>query len=502
MQSRRTFIKRTALGAAAVTTADLWAGVFAPSGIAGALPAGGYGALVTDPAGLLDLPSGFSYKILAKSTGHPLGPTQLTGTSTNAPGDPDAMAAFPRSGGGALLVVNHEVGSNETGKTVPQTNPTAPLIVPTFNAAARGGCTVLELDSSNNVISHRALLAGTVNNCAGGTTPWGTWLTCEETTGTTSGVQHGYVFEVDPAGVLTTGQPYRAMGRFNHEAAAVDPSNSTVYLTEDSTTGLLYRFIPNDKSQQFGSLGNGGVLSAMKVPGINRLAEITVPGTVITGITWVDGPANPDIAGLQTSAPFGTTTGTIVTRSQKLEGCWFGNGKLWFVVSYQTSNYLKADGTAGPLNLGQVFTYDPAANSLSLEAYIPNTPGAALYAGPHEPDNIVVSPYGGAFCAEDGAGPNGIFGIDSTGSTWTFAKNRAHSGEMCGVCFSPDASTMYVTVQNPGIIFAITGPWGTLAEVPQFGSQLLPAAAVIGAVAGGALMLRNRSNTAAEPAVS
>lgn len=370
--TRREMLKRSAAAAGGTVVATTLGGIFVSAGPAGALPLGGYGPLVVDPAGMLDLPEGFSYRVLSRGgDGYPTGFSTYTGTAERVAGDNDAMGSFlERSSGNTLVVRNQELSASggDILERVPTTYQGQP--VPTYDPAAGGGTTNLVLDRDGNLLREYPSLAGTFNNCAGGVTPWGTWLTCEETSNfvpnDASGVRHGYVFEVDPRGVSTDAVPYRAMGRFPHEACAVDPRNSDVYETEDAgITGLLYKFVPTDKSKRFGSLANGGGLFAMKVPGFTRFEQITVPGTVIGGIAWTPSPLDPDVGfGVNLRDQFPDTD---VTRGQKLEGAWFADGVLWFVLS--RFDVAPAAGQPDLRNNGQVFRYDPVKNQLELHVH-------------------------------------------------------------------------------------------------------------------------------------
>ena len=240
--SRRDVLARTATGAGIVLSGS-YSGLFG-SGTAAAHALGrgkpggvGYGPLVPDPKGLLSLPEGFSYKLVAQS-----GVTRLE-SGQPTPSDPDGTAAFVRHGGnGSVLVNNHEVGGSE-----PFPVPRVPGF--TYDPAAGGGTTNIEVDKDGNRVREYVSLAGTHNNCAGGKSPWNTWLTCEEAESLTGQTKpHGYVFEVDPydQDANRDPKPIKALGRYAHEALVVDPDNGTIYLTEDAgnPNGLLYRWTP------------------------------------------------------------------------------------------------------------------------------------------------------------------------------------------------------------------------------------------------------------------
>ncbi|MFF8957505.1 alkaline phosphatase PhoX [Streptomyces sp. NPDC014894] len=448
--TRRQLLASTGALGAGIAFTGAFSELFA--GTAAARGRHGHGPLVPDPAGLLDLPQGFSYTVLSRE-GEPL----LSGEGP-VPGRPDGMAALPGRHGRVHLVRNHE------------NRHTSPLGVPaveglTYDPAARGGCTALELDARGRVRGERVAVAGTAVNCAGGPTPWHTWLTCEEnedragTNGYTK--DHGFVFEVDGADPRRTGAvPLTALGRFQHEAVAVDPRSGTVYETEDAFQrpfGLFYRFLPNRPLGGTGSLRAGGELQAMRVPGVPDLSAVDEPGVRFEDVRWIPVP-DPRAARtpirLQDFGPGG------VTHAQKLEGCYWGGRSVYFVSSYARSG----EGSAGD-HSGQVWKYEPELRRLTL--VIVFGPDTDVDLPGESPDNICLAPGGGLMVCEDGGGAQHVYGLTRHGEVYPVARNRQNTGtpeapewgEFAGVEFSPDGTTMYVNVYRPGTTFAVTGPW-------------------------------------------
>lgn len=411
----------------------------------------GYGPLLPDPHGLLDLPAGFSYRVLSRAGG------PLRSGEGTVPANCDGMAAFPAGGGRVRLVRNHE---NRT---------TAALRVPaveglTYDPQALGGCTALELDAAGAVIGERVALAGTAVNCAGGRTPWNTWLSCEETedrAGTAGYTRdHGFVFEVDPADPHRTGAvPLTAMGRFAHEAVAVDPYRGVVYETEDAFVapfGLFYRFLPERPLGGRGSLSAGGALEALRVPGVADLAVVDEPGAEFP-VEWVPVP-DPSAAG--TAIRFQDFGPGGITHAQKLEGCYWGGDGVHFV-----SSYARGREGAGADHHGQVWFYDPRRRRLRLDVLF--GPATDVQLPGDSPDNICLAPDGGLMVCEDGGGAQYVFGVTVGGEVYPVARNAdaigtpeaPEWGEFAGVTFSPDGRTMYVNAYTPGTTFAVTGPW-------------------------------------------
>ena len=435
--TRRGVVKGGAAGALSIALAGSLDGIFQTSAGADTGEAYGYGPLAPDPKGVLDLPEGFSYKTLSVE-GEPISDGVVV------PGHHDGTATFrtrPGARGTTLLVRNHEQSDNGTRAVAP-----AEL---TYDKAANGGTTTLEVDRDGNLLSQYVSLAGTSTNCAGGRTPWGTWLTCEETEGFAAETKsHGWVFEVDPSGRRTKPVPLTALGRYAHEAVAVDPHTLTAYLTEDASGpfGLFYRFRPRAHRGGYHAYLSGGTLEALSVRDVPDLSLVTEPGTRLRA-GWVE---VPDPSAKQTSTRKQLDT---VTRSQKLEGAWWGHGKAYFVCSYAK----KKDGAAGD-HAGQVWTYDPRRNEIELQLSF--APGGRF----DGPDNITVSPYGGGvILAEDGDGEQYLVGTTRKNKPFAMARNALNGSEFTGVTFSPDGRILFANRQSdPGATFAITGPWHRL----------------------------------------
>jgi secreted PhoX family phosphatase len=457
--SRRSLLGRSAassLGIALVGSVD---GLFGTSAAAasgpgrGATGPAGYGPLVPDPGGILSLPEGFTYKLIAKS-----GATKLD-TGEPTPDDPDGTACFVRQGGdGSVLVNNHEIGGSETYRV-----PLVPGFV--YDEKAGGGTTTIEVDGDGNRIREYVSLAGTHNNCAGGRTPWQTWLTCEETEATLAGgKRHGYVFEVDPYDQEANRdpKPIKALGRYAHEACVVDPETGAIYLTEDATNpnGLLFRFtppasaLPLEKGSLRALADDAGTLEAMNasMPAgahVPDLSVATEPGTTYV-VEWVDVP-DRDAASTSVRKQF---TDSEITRSRKFEGMWWGDGGAYVVASFARTS----DGSAAQHD-GQIWFLDPLSSTIELKLWFAYTP-ADQDGDPDGPDNITVSPYGGVIIAEDGDGKNHLVGSSDGGDAFFFARNELDGdSEFTGPTFSNDKQTLFACIQSPGHVFAIRGPF-------------------------------------------
>ncbi|MDQ0379405.1 alkaline phosphatase PhoX [Amycolatopsis thermophila] len=455
--SRRDLLRTGAASGLGIVVAGSVDAIAAPSAAAQVKRPTGYGALVDDPAGLLALPKGFRYQVVAQA-----GVTKLE-TGEPTPSDADGTACF-RNGRGFVLVNNHEIGGGEEFRV-----PALPGL--TYDPGAGGGTTNIVVDRDGNRQIEYVSLAGTHNNCAGGVTPWGTWLTCEETEQRAGGVyqkDHGYVFEVDAFDRDANLEPIplKFLGRYSHEAVAVDPRTNEIYLTEDASgpNGLYFRWVP-PKGFRGGkgalrklALSEGGdtagTLQAMSCfkgsRHIDDLSEATTPGTKYK-VRWVDVP-DRDAKAVSVRKQFAAGQ---VTHSRKLEGAYWGDGGAYFVASYARIS----DGSVNEHD-GQVWFYDPHAGTIELKTIYGVNPDPEADTNYDGPDNITVSPHGGLILAEDGEGLSHLVGVTADGQSYPMARNELNDSEFTGPTFSQDGRILFANIQTPGYVFAITGPWG------------------------------------------
>lgn len=404
----------------------------------------GFGELLPDPAKLLDLPAGFQYRVFSRAG------EELTGGG-RVPSSHDGMAAFSAGPRGTWLVRNHELNPEDVAEDGLIALPAD--AGPSYDPEAAGGTTTLLLDRARRLVKHEISLAGTIDNCGGGPSPWGTWLSCEETD-VVLARPHGYVFEVDPRRGGNP-QPIVAMGRFEHEAVAFD-RRGRAYLTEDASEplGCVYRFTPERPLGGRGSLHAGGRLEALQVEGITSdLSVVQQPGTRLR-VRWLPVPnANPTAE--QTPVreqvlPLGATP------LKKAEGIWLGHdGSIWFVSSYAGGPSAEdPENITAVAHAGQIWRYDPHAETIELiTIFAPGSP----FDGP---DNLTAGPHGFAVACTDGEDDNWLVAIGNDGTVHPLALNAMNDSEFAGATFSPDGQTLFANIQGPGLTLAIWGPWG------------------------------------------
>jgi uncharacterized protein len=459
--NRRKFLSRTVqtTGVAFAMQSFVARGALAASGDGrsrGRRCDGDYGDLqptVSENTGetLLALPEGFKYNVFGRT-----GTIMSDGKPT--PGSHDGMATFETNNSDddddhrdhdrrknrkrlITLVRNHEITFSTPGAALDPANA--------YDPTTGGGTTTLIVDAETRLpVRSFVSISGTHNNCAGGATPWGSWITCEENVGGLArgfSKPHGYAFEVS---AKSTGPvdavPLKAMGRFVHEAIAVDPRTDIIYETEDRNPQCgFYRFIPNRRNKP----AEGGRLQMLAIkdsPNFDTRTGVTPLEPL--RVTWVDidnpDPANAETDSLAVFKQGFAGGGAIFTR---LEGAWFGDGSIFFTST-----------NGGSAGLGQVWRYRPRGHSGGLLSLIFESPGADFL---DAPDNICVTPGGGLILCEDGDGEQFLRGLTQQGEIFNFALNVLNDSEFAGATFSPDGETLFVNIQTPGITLAIWGPW-------------------------------------------
>jgi secreted PhoX family phosphatase len=426
----------------------------------------GYGPLVPDPKGVFDLPAGFSYEVVSQAG-------QLMDDGLLTPQKMDGMGCFAAGPGRVALVRNHELKPSDPERTAYGPGRSLAGKVAADKVYDRtldglpmgGGTTSLVWDlKARKLVTHHLSLAGTHTNCAGGMTPQGSWLTCEENTdvaGSTGTKSHGWVFEV-PSSLrgLAEPAPIAGMGRFKHEATATDPRTGVVYLTEDQGDGLVYRYLPNDPAR----LDAGGRLQALAIKGAPDPDLRNWKGAYWRSGDWRE-TGWIDLDGVDSAADDlrkrGHEKGAAVFA--RGEGLFFGDGEVFFTST-----------TGGPKQLGQILRYVPSPaegrpgerdRPGRLQLFVQPDDAAVMMMA----DNIAVAPWGHLFVCEDKyLGQNQLKGVTPDGKTYAFGRNAlmpapgSVNTELAGVCFSPDATTMFLNIYLPGTTIAITGPWNRL----------------------------------------
>ena len=398
-----------------------------------------FSGLIKDSNKLFNLPDFLEYKIIARNG-------EIMSDGLETPPRPDGMACFQNKNGTITLIKNHEIGSRRLPSSYDSSLPKSITYDTNFAGVPyTGGTTNLVLDpQSLDTISHYRSLAGTINNCAGGRTNWGSWISCEETRMD----NHGYAFEVYADKELNSVRRLYYMGRFNREAVAIFEANGVVYQTEDDPSGLFYRFLPSNKRD----LSKPGKLQALKIK--SQIDPRNPRNNIKIGskfeVEWVDiddvhakKNMTKEQGSIKGASPFNGSEGIITDKNSVFFTCKDGG--------YQEN--------------GQVFRYFPSKYEGTdkekiqpgiLELFYESANKDEYWGG----DNIVIAPWGDLIiCEDNGSRGCKLLGINQYGKIYVIGQVEDSSSEIAGVCFSPDGRTMFLNIQDEGRTIAIFGDW-------------------------------------------
>lgn len=431
--SRRMFIQLGAAAGGALGLGITGLGAAEAPQYGGTIP--GFGPLVptaSENTGevLLGLPEGFRYNVLIRRG-------DLMSDGRAFPSNADGMGAFDHDGL-VRLVCNHERGAGTPIGSLP------------WDAKAGGGTSTLTFDPAARLLTGSFVSSsGHVRNCAGGVTPWGSWLTCEESNLAPSGSldrQHGYVFEVPAfASGETAVSPLFSLGLHYPEAAVVDPATGVVYITSDRGPCGLFRFVPDE----YGNLAGTGRVQMLAIDGmpgydtrVGQQAGAKLP------VSWVDidDPSNEAAYAADALYTYKQGLARGGATFSRGEGAWYGRHSVYFACS-----------NGGDAGLGQIFELRLKQDDVQeLALLFESRDQAAMGA----PDNICVSPSGNNLViCEDGSGAEYLHLLRHSGNQiYRLAENLypgQEGSEWAGACFSPDGRTLFANLQGAGAVFAI-----------------------------------------------